>query len=202
MKGRLAKYGRHRDDLLILPAATFVLGDNRADAEERAQHIRRQQVGPQTAIAFLEQVWGRDLSAYDPDGPLPDIEPLDDVTITRGRVRHARDPRAVAEQWRARAEAENLTIRELIIEVTARQQFVGSPAEVAAEIDRYVQEDAADGFILVPHLTPAGLDEFVDKVVPELQDRGTYRTEYTGTTLREHLGLRHPHRADEKVRAS
>ncbi|MEV0104815.1 NtaA/DmoA family FMN-dependent monooxygenase [Nocardia sp. NPDC050799] len=202
MKGRLAKYGRHREDLLILPAATFVLGDNRADAEERAQHIRRQQVGPQTAIAFLEQVWGRDLSAYDPDGPLPDIEPLDDVTITRGRVRHARDPRAVAEQWRARAEAENLTIRELIIEVTARQQFVGSPAEVAAEIDRYVQEDAADGFILVPHLTPAGLDEFVDTVIPELQDRGTYRTEYTGTTLREHLGLRHPHRADEKVRAS
>ncbi|MEU1951305.1 NtaA/DmoA family FMN-dependent monooxygenase [Nocardia rhamnosiphila] len=202
MKGRLAKYGRHRDDLLILPAATFVLGDNRADAEERARHIRSQQVGPQTAIAFLEQVWGRDLSAYDPDGPLPDIEPLDDVTITRGRVRHARDPRAVAEQWRARAEAENLTIRELIIEVTARQQFVGSPAEVAAEIDRYVQEDAADGFILVPHLTPAGLDEFVDTVIPELQDRGTYRTEYTGTTLREHLGLRHPHRADEKVRAS
>ncbi|MGV9634001.1 NtaA/DmoA family FMN-dependent monooxygenase [Nocardia rhamnosiphila] len=202
MKGRLAKYGRHRDDLLILPAATFVLGDNRADAEERARHIRRRQVGPQTAIAFLEQVWGRDLSAYDPDGPLPDIEPLDDVTITRGRVRHARDPRAVAEQWRARAEAEKLTIRELIIEVTARQQFVGSPAEVAAEIDRYVQEDAADGFILVPHLTPAGLDEFVDTVIPELQDRGTYRTEYTGTTLREHLGLRHPHRADEKVRAS
>lgn len=202
MKARLAKYGRHRDDLLILPAATFVLGDNRADAEERAQHIRRQQVGPQTAIAFLEQVWGRDLSAYDPDGPLPDIEPLDDVTITRGRVRHARDPRAVAAQWRARAEAENLTIRELIIEVTARQQFVGAPAEVAADIDRYVQEDAADGFILVPHLTPAGLDEFVDTVIPELQDRGTYRTEYTGTTLREHLGLRHPHRADEKARAS
>lgn len=202
MKARLAKYGRHRDDLLILPAATFVLGDNRADAEERAQHIRRQQVGPRTAIAFLEQVWGRDLSAYDPDGPLPDIEPRDDVTITRGRVRHARDPRAVAAQWRARAEAENLTIRELIIEVTARQQFVGAPAEVAAEIDRYVQEDAADGFILVPHLTPAGLDEFVDKVIPELQDRGTYRTRYTGTTLREHLGLRHPHRADEKARAS
>lgn len=102
----------------------------------------------------------------------------------------------------ARAEAENLSIRELIIEVTARQQFVDSPAQVAAEIDRYVQEDAADGFILMPHLTPAGLDEFVDKVVPELQDRGNFRTEYTGTTLREHLGLRHPHRADEKVRAS
>ena len=90
----------------------------------------------------------------------------------------------------------------MIIEVTARQQFVGTPARVAAEIDRYVQSDAADGFVLVPHLTPAGLDEFVDKVVPELQELGSFRTEYTGVTLREHLGLRHPHRGSEGVRAS
>lgn len=202
MKNRLAKYGRTRDELLILPAATFVLGDDRADAEERARHIRLQQVGPQTAIAFLEQVWGRDLSGYDPDGPLPDLDPVDDASITRGRVRHAKDPLAVARDWRDRAEARNLSIRELIIEVTARQQFVGSPAEVAADIDHYVQQDAADGFILVPHLTPHGLDEFVDKVIPELQERGSFRTEYTGTTLRDHLGLRHPHRTGEQVKAS
>ncbi|WP_280398615.1 NtaA/DmoA family FMN-dependent monooxygenase [Nocardia carnea] len=202
MKNRLAKYGRDRDDLLILPAATFVLGDSAADAEERAREIRLKQVSPQTAISFLEQVWGRDLSAYDPDGPLPDVEPLDDVTITRGRVRHTSDPRGLVRRWRARAEAEKLSIRELVIEVTARQQFVGTPAAVAAEIDRYVQADAADGFILVPHLTPGGLDEFVDKVVPELQDRGNFRTEYRGTTLRDHLGLRHPHRAGKQVRAS
>ncbi|MGW0181677.1 NtaA/DmoA family FMN-dependent monooxygenase [Nocardia sp. NPDC003345] len=202
MKNRLAKYGRTRDELLILPAATFVLGDDRADAEERARHIRLQQVGPQTAIAFLEQVWGRDLSGYDPEGPLPDLDPVDDATITRGRVRHAKDPLAVARDWRDRAQARNLSIRELIIEVTARQQFVGSPAEVAADIDRYVQQDAADGFILVPHLTPHGLDEFVDKVIPELQDRGSFRTEYTGSTLRDHLGLRHPHRTGEQVKAS
>ncbi|MEU8894312.1 NtaA/DmoA family FMN-dependent monooxygenase [Nocardia sp. NPDC048505] len=193
MKGRLAKYGRGPEDLKILPAATFVLGDTEADAQERARHIRLQQVGPQTAIAFLEQVWGRDLSAYDPDGPLPEVEPADNVEITRGRVRHAKDPRAVAAAWRAKAEAERLSIRELIIEVTARQQFVGTPAQVAARIDEYVQADAADGFILVPHLTPGGLDEFVDRVVPELQERGSFRTEYTGSTLREHLGLRHPH---------
>ncbi|MEU4312073.1 NtaA/DmoA family FMN-dependent monooxygenase [Nocardia sp. NPDC024068] len=202
MKSRLARYGRQRDDLLILPAATFVLGDNRADAEERARHIRRQQVGPQTAISFLEQVWGRDLSGYDPDGPLPDLDPVDDANITRGRVRHAKDPLAVARDWRARAEAQKLSIRELIIEVTARQQFVGSPAQVAADIDHYVQQDAADGFILVPRLTPHGLDEFVDRVIPELQERGSFRTEYTGTTLRDHLGLRHPHRSGEQVKAS
>ncbi|MEU7140673.1 NtaA/DmoA family FMN-dependent monooxygenase [Nocardia sp. NPDC046473] len=205
VKGRLAKYGRTPDELKILPAATFVLGDSAQDAEERARHIRRQQVGPQTAIAFLEQVWGRDLSGYDPDGPLPDVEPTDNVTITRGRVRHAKDPREVADAWRAKAAAENLSIRELIIEVTARQQFVGTPAAVAEQIDTYVQSDASDGFILVPHLTPAGLDEFVDRVVPELQQRGSFRTEYTGATLREHLGLRHPHQhttAHEGARAS
>ncbi|MFI6870806.1 NtaA/DmoA family FMN-dependent monooxygenase [Nocardia sp. NPDC050406] len=202
VKDRLAKYGRARDDLKILPAATFVLGDTPEEAAERARHIRLQQVGPQTAIAFLEQVWGRDLSGYDPDGPLPDIEPAEDVNITRGRVRHHKDPRAVAAAWRERAAAEGLSIRELIIAVTTRQQFIGTPAQVAAEIDRYVRSDAADGFVLVPHLTPAGLDEFVDKVVPELQELGSFRTEYTGTTLREHLGVRHPHHRSEGARAS
>ncbi|SNS67250.1 NtaA/DmoA family FMN-dependent monooxygenase [Rhodococcoides kyotonense] len=201
VKGRLTKYGREHGGLKVLPAATFVLGDTAADAEERANVIRHQQVGPQTAISFLEQVWGRDLSEYDPDGPLPKDDPTDDVNITRGRVRHA-DPAAVARDWRERAESRNLSIRELIIEVTTRQQFVGTASQVAEDIDRYVQNDACDGFILVPHITPAGLDEFVDKVVPELQNRGSFRTEYTGTTLREHLGLHHPSEQREGVRAS
>jgi alkanesulfonate monooxygenase SsuD/methylene tetrahydromethanopterin reductase-like flavin-dependent oxidoreductase (luciferase family) len=77
----------------------------------------------------------------------------------------------------------------LIIEVTGRQSFIGSPATVAATIDEFVQTDASDGFILVPHITPGGLDPFVDKVVPLLQERGVFRTDYEGTTLREHLGL-------------
>lgn len=201
VKGRLAKYGREHSDLKVLPAATFVLGDTAEEAEERADLIRHQQVGPQTAISFLEQVWGRDLSDYDPDGPLPKEDPSEDVNITRGRVRHA-DPAAVAKDWRERAEARNLSIRELIIEVTTRQQFVGTPVQVAEEIDSYVQGDASDGFILVPHITPAGLDEFVDKVIPELQERGSFRTEYSGTTLRDHLGLTHPHDRQEGVRAS
>jgi len=133
-------------------------------------------------------VWGRNLSGYDPDGPLPDIDPTGDTGITQGRVRHA-DPVAVVHRYRERAEAENLSIRELVIAVTSRQQFVGTPAHIADEIDRYVQGDACDGFILVPHLTPHGLDEFVDRVVPLLQERGAFRTQYAGETLREHLGL-------------
>lgn len=86
------------------------------------------------------------------------------------------------------------SIRELIIGVTARQQFVGTPAAIAERIDAYVQSDAADSSILVPHLTPYGLDESVDRVVPERQERGSFRTEYAGTTLRDLLGPRHPHR--------
>ena len=191
VKARAVAHGRSPDQLKVFPAATFVLGDSPADAEEKARHIRRQQVSPQTAIAMLEQVWQRDLSGYDPDGPLPDVEPADDPTVTQGRVRHG-DPKALAAAWRQRAEADNLSIRELVIAVTSRQQFVGTAEHVAAEIDHHVQADACDGFILVPHLTPHGLDEFIDTVVPLLQERGVYRSAYEGGTLRENLGLYPP----------
>jgi FMN-dependent oxidoreductase (nitrilotriacetate monooxygenase family) len=192
VKGRLARYGRSPDELKILPAATFVLAATDAEARELAHEVRLQQVSGATAIAFLEQLWNRDLSAYDPDGPLPDIDPdPGENTTARGRasVRMYRDPVATAREWRAKAAAGGLSIRELIIEVTGRQSFIGSPATLAASINDLVQADVSDGFILVPHITPGGLDEFADTVVPLLQERGVYRTEYTGTTLREHLGL-------------
>jgi FMN-dependent oxidoreductase (nitrilotriacetate monooxygenase family) len=194
VKDRLAAYGRSADELKIIPAATAVVADSDEDAHELAGHIRLQQVSPQGAIAFVEQVWGRDLSGYDPDGPLPDVEPdvEGSASITRGRVRHDADTRAVAAKWRAIAEAKQLSIRQLVIEVTARSSFVGSAATVAHDIERYVQADAADGYILVPHLTPHGLDRFVDEVVPILQERGVFRSDYTGSTLRDHLGLGHP----------
>ncbi|MEU5262224.1 NtaA/DmoA family FMN-dependent monooxygenase [Amycolatopsis sp. NPDC021455] len=191
VKGRLAKYGRKPEQLVILPAATFVLGDTDADAHERAHVVRRQQVSAQTAIKFLEQVWNTDLSEHDPDGPLPSFDPVVGETIAPGRasVRMYRDPLATAREWRQLAEAKNLSTRDLIIEVTGRQTFIGSAATVAAAIDDLVQADASDGFILVPHVTPGGLDEFADTVVPLLQERGSFRTEYTGSTLRDHLGI-------------
>jgi FMN-dependent oxidoreductase (nitrilotriacetate monooxygenase family) len=205
VKRRLASYGRTREELLVLPAATFVLADTDEEARERAAVIRRQQVSGQTAIKFLEQLWNRDLSGYDPDGPLPEIDP--DVSaghIARGRasVRMHRDPIATAREWRDRAAAEKLSIRDLIIQVTGRQTFVGAPGTIAATLDDLVQRDAADGFILVPHVTPDGLDEFADTVVPLLQERGVFRTEYTGPTLRDHLGLAVPEPARPAVKAA
>ncbi|MCX4453088.1 NtaA/DmoA family FMN-dependent monooxygenase [Streptomyces sp. NBC_01340] len=191
VKGRLAAYGRSPEDLKIMPGVTVVLGDTAADAVERAAEIRRRQVSPQNALLALEQIWGVDLSSYDPDGPLPDIDPEPEPALAQGRVRVS-DPLAVAEKWRALSRAKGLSIRQTVIEASGRQSFIGTPEVVAAELDEFVTGDAADGFILVPHLTPGGLDEFVDRVVPLLQERGAFRTEYTGTTLRSHLGLPEP----------
>ncbi|MBW8486781.1 NtaA/DmoA family FMN-dependent monooxygenase [Actinomadura parmotrematis] len=192
VKSRLAKYGRAEDDLKILPAVTFVLGATEEEAAERAAAIRTAQVSPQTALAFLESVWGRDLSDHDPDGPLPAADPDPDEKLAKGWARFNTDRAALARQWRKVAEEKNLTTRELVIEVTSRQTFVGTPAAVAAQLDEFVQTGGSDGFILAPHLTPGGLDDFVDEVVPLLQERGVFRTEYTGPTLRDHLGLAAP----------
>ncbi|MBB4683708.1 NtaA/DmoA family FMN-dependent monooxygenase [Amycolatopsis jiangsuensis] len=192
VKGRLAKYGRTERQLVIMPAATYVLADTDAEAHEKAHEVRLAQVSEQTAIKFLEQLWNTDLSAHDPNGPLPAFDPsVGENLISKGRasVRMYRDPVATAREWRALAEAKGLTSRELIIEVTGRQNFIGSPETVANTLNTLVQSDAADGFILVPHVTPGGLDDFATQVVPRLQERGVYREDYTGPTLRHHLGL-------------
>ncbi|MFT4042574.1 MAG: NtaA/DmoA family FMN-dependent monooxygenase [Gordonia sp. (in: high G+C Gram-positive bacteria)] len=193
VKGRLAKYGRRHEDLLILPAATFVLGDTDAEAAEIAREVRRAQVSPATALRFIEQLWNTDLTDFDVDGPLPSFDPVvGGGLISKGRAsvrQFARDPITLANEWRERAAAGNLSAREVVIEVTGRQAFIGSPATIATQIDELVQAEAADGYILTPHITPAGLDPFVEQVVPILQERGVFRTEYPGNTLRENLGL-------------
>ncbi|GHJ99919.1 NtaA/DmoA family FMN-dependent monooxygenase [Streptomyces sp. NPDC003753] len=189
VKARLARYGRSPDQLKILPTATVVVADSDAEAAAYADEITRAQVSPQTAIAHLEAVWGRDLSGYDPDGPLPDIEPEPDSLMLKGHSLFRRDRAEIARRWRSLAEQRGLSIRELVIEVSGGQTFVGAPRTVADAIDHFVQTDGADGFVLVPHLTPGGLDDFVDRVVPLLQEKGVFRRDYTGLTLRDHLGL-------------
>ncbi|MFI0231168.1 NtaA/DmoA family FMN-dependent monooxygenase [Streptomyces sp. NPDC017086] len=179
VKRRLAAYGRAPRDLRIMSLITVVLGDTAAEAQERAAGIRRHLVTPRYALYALERVWGTDLSGYDPDGPLPDSEP------------ETRDPRlrALAARWRALAEEKGLSVRETVIEASGRQSFVGTPDTVAADLHHYAGQGAADGFVLVPQLPAGGLEEFVDRVVPLLQERAAFRTEYRGDTLRSHLGV-------------
>jgi FMN-dependent oxidoreductase (nitrilotriacetate monooxygenase family) len=203
VKGRLPKYGRARDQLLILPAATFVLGDTDAEAAEIAHQVRCAQVSPQTALRFIEQLWNTGLPDFDVDGPLPAFDPVvSDTLIAKGRAsvrQFAKNPVALANEWRARAEEGKLSAREVVIEVTGRQSFIGSPQTIATTINDLVQADAADGYILVPHITPNGLAPFVDTVVPLLQERGVFRADYTGPTLRDHLGLAPLGRPDERA---
>ncbi|WJM15826.1 NtaA/DmoA family FMN-dependent monooxygenase [Microbacterium arborescens] len=190
VKGRLAAWGRDEGSLKILPAATFVIGDTDAEARERSREIALQQVRPEQALTYLEQVWGRDLSGYDPDGPLPDVEPDTGSETARGWANRHKAVQARIASLRELSEAEGLSVRELVIRLTAKHTFVGTPEHIAGEIDRYVQERATDGFTVVGHLTPHGLDEFATRVVPLLQERGSYRDSYDeGATLRDLLGL-------------
>jgi alkanesulfonate monooxygenase SsuD/methylene tetrahydromethanopterin reductase-like flavin-dependent oxidoreductase (luciferase family) len=186
----LARDGRSRKEVTVLSAATFVLGDTERHARERAQVVRHEQITGPTAIKLAERLWNRDLSAYDPDGPLPRIDPwIDGRLVARGRagmLSHP-DPVATARQWRALARRNHLSIREVVVEVTAQATFVGTAEAVATQINAAVQQNTTDGFLLVAHLTP--LDEFADTVVPPLQDRGVFRSEYEEGTLRDRLGL-------------
>ncbi|KQR51346.1 F420-dependent methylene-tetrahydromethanopterin reductase [Leifsonia sp. Leaf336] len=191
IRQRTLKAGRPADDVKIFPGQEFILADTDAEAEEKARWVRRKQVTPQTAIAFIENIWGTDLSTYDPDGPLPDIDPVQDVTgETRGAGFRAAQAKTTADAWRERAEAEGLSIRELVIRLNSGRGFVGSPSSVAATLQRYADARVVDGFNITPWLVPSGLDDIVDRLVPELQERGVYPTGYEGNTLRENLGLR------------
>ncbi|GAA3102048.1 NtaA/DmoA family FMN-dependent monooxygenase [Streptomyces echinatus] len=192
---RLAAHGRTPGELKVMPQITVVLGDTAAEAQERAAGIRRQRITPQYALYALERIWGTDLSGYDPDGPFPDTAPSPgppDPPEAGGSP--SRDDRrlALAARWRTLAREKGLSVRETVIEASGRQSFVGTPDTVAADLHRYADEGAADGFVLLPQLPADGPEEFVDRVVPLLQERGAFRTAYRGGTLRSHLGLPQP----------
>ncbi|MFD1815250.1 NtaA/DmoA family FMN-dependent monooxygenase [Rhodococcus gannanensis] len=190
VKARAVAAGRRPEDLKILPSASFVVGDSEAEAREKYLAIRDEQVTGQTALILLEQLWNRDLSGYDPEGPLPDIDPDPEAPpFIQGRAFIHQDRFETARKLRAVSEAKKLTLRETVADQFERGPIVGTAAQVAEKIDTFVQSDGSDGFIIGSHLVPTGLDEFVDKVVPLLQDRGVLRADYTGSTLRDNLGL-------------
>jgi FMN-dependent oxidoreductase (nitrilotriacetate monooxygenase family) len=194
MQARVTAAGRAPDQLKVLPGATFVIGDTEAEAAELAEHIRSQQVSGQTALLLLEQIWNRDLSSYDPEGPLPEIDPkLGETTIIQGRARTVDDREATVANLRALAAEQNLNLRETAIASQARQSFVGTANSVADQMIEAVSTNVCDGFILIPHITPSGLDTFVDQVAPILQERGALRTAYPEhANLRELFGIPTP----------
>jgi FMN-dependent oxidoreductase (nitrilotriacetate monooxygenase family) len=190
INARVVAHGRPAGSVKLLPSASFVLGDTEAEARERHREISLAQVSGRTAQILFESVWNRDLSGYDPDGPLPDIDPDPaGPRVIQGRAVLHQDAFETVARWRALADSRGYSLRETAIHVFSRTEFIGTPSQVAARIDDFVQNDGSDGFIIGSHLIPGGLDEFVDQVVPLLQERGSLRAEYSGTTLRDNLGI-------------
>ncbi|MFF5970224.1 NtaA/DmoA family FMN-dependent monooxygenase [Streptomyces sp. NPDC012769] len=192
IRRRLRAAGRPEDALRILPGTEIIIGATEKEAEEKARWVRSEQVTPATALAVAGRLWNLDLSERDADGPLPAEDPV--VVENTGAFGSSRisDPRAVVAEWRAKAEANGWSLRETVIELGPQRGHVGTASGLADTFTRFARHGAIDGFNISPYLIPDGLDDIVDLLVPELQERGAYRTAYTGTTLREHLGLRSP----------
>ena len=180
VKGRMEKLGRARDHMKILPAAFVVVGDTLDEALEKRAHLDTF-VHYESGIASLSIALGHDVSGFDPDGPLPEIPESNASRTSRQRV----------VEW---AERDKLTIRQLAQRIGGYSglEMVGTPRMIADQMEAWLVGEGSDGFnVMFPYL-PGGLDDFVDKVIPELQRRGIFRREYEGATLRENLGLPRP----------
>jgi len=181
VKGRMEKLGRNPDHLKIMPGCMVIVGDTVEEAKAKRAKLDSL-VHEESAIASLSITLGVDASKFDPDGPLPDDMPESNAT------KSGRD-RAVL-----LAEREGLTVRQLAQRLGGYSglAMVGTPESIADEMEEWLETRGSDGFtIMFPYL-PQGLDDVVDRVIPEIQRRGLFRTEYEGKTLRENLGLPRP----------
>lgn len=184
LKARLARYGRRPDELKILPGICPVIGATEAEARALEDELTALQV-PEYGLQQLSGMLGTDLSGLPLDGPLPELPAESEINGNKSRFTLVADL----------ARRENLTLRQLIARLgggRGHRVFAGTPEQVADELEEWFVSGAADGFNIMPPHLPGGLEDFVDHVVPLLQRRGLFRTEYTGRTLRDHYGLERP----------
>ncbi len=180
IKGRMAVVGRDYDSLKILPAAFIVIGDSIEEARAKRAQLDSL-VHYDSAVASLSIALGHDASGFDPDGPLPEIPDTNASKTGRAQVLKF-------------TQEEQLTVRQLAQRYGgyAGLAFVGTPETIADEMAQWLTARGSDGFNIVFPYLPQGLDDVVDRLVPELQRRGIFRRDYEGATLREHLGLSRP----------
>ena len=182
LKQRVIKHGRRPEHVAILPGIMPIVGDTDAEAKETLDKLQSF-LTPTNALTLVSQRIGYDISGYPLDGPIPDFPEKTD----RGQ--------AFSRTLLEMARREKMTLRDLYnITAAARGHWVvyGSPKRVADVLEEWFTAERADGFVVMPPYFPGAFDAFVDKVVPELQRRGLFRTDYTGPTLRDHLGLERP----------
>ncbi len=183
LKSRLPAYGRTADDLKIMPGISPFVARSQQEAQEKFEQLQSM-IDPVLGLGLLSTFLGNvDLSRYKVDDPFPQ-----DLPVTEG--------------WKSRQELfaklaarENLSIRQLYERVASARghwTLVGTPEHIADQLEHWFKTGAADGFNVLAPTLPHGLKDFADLVIPELQRRGLFRTEYTGRTLRDHLGLKRP----------
>jgi alkanesulfonate monooxygenase len=185
LKGRMTRYGRPPEALKIMPGLNAIVGRTTKEAQETHQFLQSK-IQPDVGLELLSNQLGNfDLSEYDLDGPLPDVPEsryaLASQSSTRNIVSWARE--------------ERLTIRQIyqrFAGARGQRTLVGSPVEIVDDMETWFGNYGVDGFLVHPSHLPGGLDAFVDLVVPELQNRGLFRSEYEGATLRENMGLERP----------
>ena len=181
LKRRAVAYGRSPDHIKIMPGVSTIIGGTEAEAKAKLAELG-ECADPVVALQVLAERLGHDLSRFDLDAPVPDLPPSSGM-------------RAHAEVLTGLARRENLTLRQLRNVVAAsmgHRLIVGTPEQVADGLEAWFVAGAADGFNIMPPWFPSAFDDFVDQVVPILQKRGLFREAYTGTTLRDHLGLPRP----------
>jgi len=193
MKNRLGKFGRPPEALKIMPGLFAVAGRSQAEADDKFA-LLQDAVRPEDGLALLGKMIGNfDLSGHPLDGPLPPLPQTDSGQRSRQQL------------LTDLAQGENLSIRQLYLRIAGgRGHFtvVGTPARIADQLQHWFENEAADGFNVMPAWLPGGLDDFAALVVPELQRRGLFRSAYEGRTLRDHLGLGIPWRAAPKKEAA
>ena len=194
LKAATAAAGRDPDLVKVLPGIAPVIGGTEAEARALADELEALIV-PEYALAQLSGMTGVDLTGLPLDGPLPDLPDATTVQAHQSRYQLVVDL----------ARRERLTIRQLIGRLgggRGHRVVAGTPEQIADQIELWFTEGAADGFNVMPPLLPSGLAAFVDHVVPLLRERGLFRHEYTGRTLREHYGLPRPENAVHRGRGA
>ncbi|MCW1822566.1 MULTISPECIES: LLM class flavin-dependent oxidoreductase [Mycolicibacterium] len=183
VKSRAVKFGRSAHDVKILPGIVPFIGPTEDAALELEQQFT-DLISPEYSLRQLSQMLGVDLTAHALDAPLPALPPIEQIQGNKSRYQLVKDL----------ASSESLTVRQLIAKLgggRGHRTFAGTAEQVADNLELWFHDGAADGFNIMPPYLPGGLEDFVAQVVPILQRRGLFRTEYTATTLRGHYGLAH-----------
>ncbi|MDQ7260646.1 LLM class flavin-dependent oxidoreductase [Paracoccus sp. PS-1] len=193
IKARARGQGRNPGHVLIMPGVAPFVGRTEAEAREKYERLTSL-ILEEDGTALIRGLTGGtlDLTGADLDGPLPPLDPTEGMKSRQALIRQI-------------ADENGFTIRQLYQWIaSARGHFtiIGSAVQIADTLQEWFENEGADGFNILPPWLPTGLSDFVDLVIPELQRRGLFRTEYEGRTLRENLGLPFPVNRHAAIRAA